>query len=198
MTYLHAITQGTAHTDRLRAYVDYAPQMARFLASEGVLLESFAGYPDYFSDRPGAQNGRSLVAEEIDGTELGASFYTLRDQTFGFRLLDRYVVNLAQAMALTTRPRGWQWVAFKIIAKYWLDLPLRFKTRRDRRLTMGAALVGGLRRALNKHDVPVWLNTRLERILMKDGRVSGIQVNRNGRRFEIFARQAVIIALWGV
>ncbi len=61
-------------------------------------------------------------------------------------MLNRYSLDLGESFALAARPFGWQWVAAKILLRYWLDIPWRIKNRRDRRATLGAALVAGLRR----------------------------------------------------
>lgn len=197
MAYLHSICGGEAREDKLVAYVASAPEMAEFLEELGVHLDSVKGWPDYYSSNPGAGTGRSMVARELDAAELGDAIFTLRDQTFSFRLFDRYALDLAEANALATRPPGWKWTAFKVIARYWLDWPWRSKTRRDRRLTMGAALVGALRRAVDRKGIPVWLNTGLQSLTYEGGRVSGAVLARNGRAITVAARRGVVIATGG-
>ena len=74
----------------------------------------------------------------------------MRELPYAFKLLNRYSLDLGQSFALSQRSSGWQWVAAKILLRYWLDIPWRMKTRRDRRATMGASLIAGLRRELNR------------------------------------------------
>jgi 3-oxosteroid 1-dehydrogenase len=83
------------------------------------------------------------------------------------------------------------------MANYWLDLGWRRQTRRDRRLAMGAALVGGLRRALKRRQVPLHLNTRFQAFLCENGRVVGASVLREGQLHTIRAGKGVIAAAGG-
>ena len=115
---------------------------------------------------------------EVDGMDLGEEIHALREPPFAFKLFNRYSLDLAQASTLTKRPRGWQWTVAKILAKYWLDRPWRRRSHRDRRLTMGNALIGALRKALLQRRVPVLLNTALDRLMCDDGRVTGIEARR--------------------
>jgi 3-oxosteroid 1-dehydrogenase len=95
------------------------------------------------------------------------------------------------------RPPGWQFVALKLILNYWLDVGQRIKSKRDRRAVRGATLVGSLRRALLKMDVPLYLNTPLQEILVEDQRVTGIVVDGDGGTRPIKARRGVILACGG-
>lgn len=63
------------------------------------------------------------------------------------------------------RAPGWWWHLTKSLARYWFDWPFRFKSRKDRRLTLGNALLGGLRLAINERKVPVWLNSPLVELI---------------------------------
>ena len=98
----------------------------------------------------------------------------MRELPYAFKMFNRYSLDLGQSFALSQRRFGWQWVAAKILLKYWLDIRWRMKTRRDRRATMGASLIAGLRRELNRRGVPVLLNTGLERLDVAGGRVVGV------------------------
>ena len=113
-----------------------------------------------------------------------------------FKMFNRYSLDLGQSFALSQRRFGWQWVAAKILLKYWLDIRWRMKTRRDRRATMGASLIAGLRRELNRRGVPVLLNTGLERLDVAGGRVVGVGLSC--RRPMAYVRaNAVVLAAGG-
>jgi 3-oxosteroid 1-dehydrogenase len=111
-------------------------------------------------------------------------------------MFNRYAVDLRQSFALSQRRSGWQWVAAKILLKYWLDVRWRMKTRRDRRATMGAALIAGLRRELNRRGVPVFLNTGLERLEVVEGRVVGVGLS-SSRTPAYLRAHAVVLAAGG-
>lgn len=197
LTYLMAVSRGDYRQDRLEAFVENGPAMLRYLRSLGIDFDVFPGMPDYFPDAPGALSGRALFPREIDGSELGEAFFQLRDTVPAFKLLNRYALDLAQSFTLAARPRGWRLEAARIVAKYWMDLRWRRMTHRDRRLTLGSALVGRLRRALAERDVPIGLNTRLERILLDDGRVAGLALSRHGKPLTLPVRRAVVLAAGG-
>ena len=197
LAYLRALCGNLAHDDRLTAYVEHAPSMLRFLMECGINFAVFPGYPDYFADLPGALTGRAVFPTEIDGGELGEGLDRLRDQPLVFKLFNRYAVDLSEAFALSIQSPGWRRTAFNIVTRYWLDFPMRRRTRRDRRLTMGNALVGGLYKALRQRGVPVVLNTRLEQVSSNGSDGFCVEVSRNGTRFEANVRSGVVLAAGG-
>jgi 3-oxosteroid 1-dehydrogenase len=197
LSYLYAICSGDCAKARVEAYIDNASVALRYLISAGLEFEVFPGYPDYFPNKPGATTTRAVFPKELGGEALGEDFHTLREQPFVFKLFNRYSMSLAEAFTLSTRPFGWQWMAFKVLARYWLDLSWRRETRRDRRLTMGAALIGGLRRALQSRNVPLLLNTKLESLVMTNERVAAITVSHHGSLRTINARRAVVLGAGG-
>jgi 3-oxosteroid 1-dehydrogenase len=196
LTYLSHVCKGEFRQDRVEAFVDGGPPMVQFLEQAGMTLQIFP-CPDYFVPLPGSSYGRFLMPAEVDGADLGEAIHALRDPPFAFKLLNRYSLDLAQASTLSSRPRGWQWTAAKIFGGYWLDLPWRRKTPRDRRLTMGNALIGGLLKALRGRDVPIFLNTGLSRLLVENDRVAGIEARRDGKPVVLHARHGVVLAAGG-
>lgn len=195
--YLQHTTAGEAHDDRIDAYLDHAPAMIAYLEEAGIACDMLAGYPDYYTEAPGALPGRALVPREIDGKELGEDYEQLRPPFGAFMLFDRYALDLQQAFVLSARLPGWRRVAAGMMLKYWLDLPWRVKTRRDRRATMGNALIGAMRRELKRRGVPVVLNTSLRRILAKDGHVTGVEVDGSGAAGSFEVRKGLILAAGG-
>ncbi|WP_340521001.1 FAD-binding protein, partial [Cupriavidus necator] len=102
-----------------------------------------------------------------------------------------------EAHALLCRAPGWLGLAVRQFARYWLDLGWRRKTRRDRRLTLGNSLVGGLRRAMMDRAIPLWLDTALQDLIVEDGTVRGVRAVQDGRVVEIRALRGVILAAGG-
>jgi 3-oxosteroid 1-dehydrogenase len=196
MAYLTEVTQG-ADQKRLCAYVENGRQMVSYLSDVGIRFEVVPGLPDYFSNAPGAVAGRALFPAEIDGSSLGDDYFTMRELPYAFKLFNRYSLDLAQSFALSARSFGWRWVAAKMFMKYWLDIPWRMKTRRDRRATMGVALVAGLRRELNRRGVQVLLNTGLEQLDVAGGRVVGVRLSSSRQLSYLRASRAVVLAAGG-
>ena len=95
------------------------------------------------------------------------------------------------------RAPGWQWHLVKSLARYWFDWPFRFTSRKDRRLTLGNSLAGGLRLAMKERNIPLWLETPLLELVTEKGKVTGAIVRQKGAEMRIGARKGVILAAGG-
>ncbi len=62
---------------------------------------------------------------------------------------------------------------------------------------MGQALAAGLRAGLMTKEVPVWLGTPMTGLHVEDGRVTGVQVIRDGQPALIRASRGVVLAAGG-
>jgi len=196
LKYLGAVAGSSAQCERLEAYVDQAPQMVRFMKSLGIAVAA-APWPDYYPDAPGARADRSLVCPTVDGLELGERFTLMREQYTRFKLLNRYAMDLGEFFTLSTRGKGWRRALVGILWRYWSDRRTRRLTRRDRRLTQGAALMGQLYQRLFERRIEVRLDTRLDALLTSRGSVSGVKVSYFGRAYEIRARHGVVLCAGG-
>jgi 3-oxosteroid 1-dehydrogenase len=197
MTYLRNLVAGAVPEARLRGFVDHAPRMAAFMRELGIPCEVLRTTIDYYSEIEGSSKGRLLAVAEFDGAELGDDFFLMRAPNPMRVLFDRYLIDRPQSYMLTGRKPGWQLVALKLVAKYWLDLRQRLKSRRDRRATGGDALIGWLRRELKRRDVPLILDCALTALLPGDGRIIGVIAEHHGAPCTIRARKAVILTAGG-
>ncbi|MGU7780735.1 FAD-dependent oxidoreductase [Burkholderia sp. PU8-34] len=197
--YLDACTAGATPADKLDAYLDHAPEMLRYLETKTpVRYQALPKYADYFQKLPGAMPGyRALDPMPFDGAQLGDEFARLRPPSPGTLIGGRVAVTSKEAHTLFSRGPGFMKLALAQFGRYWLDLPARRRTRRDRRLTLGNAIIGGLRRALLERNVPVWLDTPMRDLLDIDGRVTGVRAQRAGQPVTIVARRGVILAAGG-
>jgi 3-oxosteroid 1-dehydrogenase len=66
-----------------------------------------------------------------------------------------------------------------------------------RMLSLGQALAAGLRAGLLRGGVPVWLDAPMTGLEVRDGRVTGVRVTRDGEPATIRARRGVLIATGG-
>ncbi|WP_168791382.1 FAD-dependent oxidoreductase [Paraburkholderia aromaticivorans] len=198
-TYLDACTKGVTASDRLDAYLDVAPEMLRYVeANTPVRYESLPKYADYFQHLPGSMPGyRALDPLPVDGASLGAEFARLRLPSPGTLIGGRVAVTSKEAHVLLSKAPGYIGLALKQFGRYWFDWRARFHSRRDRRLTLGNALAGGLRRALLDRNVPLWLNSPMRELLETDGRVTGVVVEYGGQRVRVLAKRGVILAAGG-
>jgi 3-oxosteroid 1-dehydrogenase len=197
MTYLRAVVGPAARESMLQAYVDCGPTVMRYLEALGIPYVGGSPFPDYFSQLPGAIRGRSMLPLDQDGKALGLHFDAMRESHPATRLLDRYSLNSKFAAALAGRTPGWKKVLARIVWDYWSDIPWRLKTRKDRRLTMGRAVIGGLRKAMADRGIPLCLNTPLTGLVSEGGRVSAARVQLNDTGRQIAVAKGVILASGG-
>lgn len=199
MTYLRACTEGKVSDQKLRAYVDGAPDFVKYLTE--VLKIAYyhtPGYPDYCLHLPGSLPvGRHMIPKPMDARDLKEDYFDLREPQPYYRVFRRVHIDLADMGALIQRPRGWQWTVAKLLARYAFDLPWRFKTGRDRRLTFGNALIGGLRRNMRDRNIPLFLSTPLVRLIREGDTVTGAVVTYKGSTRTIIARKGVVLASGG-
>jgi len=199
LTYFRACTKGLVSEEKLRAYLDSAPEMVEYMRNQvGVNYSPVVGYSDYCQNLPGASDsGRTMFVAPVDGGILGDDFFALREADMGVKLFGRISMDYYDAQLLGARAKGWKRKIASLIWNYSSDISWRLKTRRDRRVTMGNALIAGLRIGLHQRKIPLLLNTRLERFVVEEGAVVGAVVSRNGNEFTIRSSSAVIVASGG-
>ncbi len=197
--YVKACAKGLASDDRVLAYVETARHMARYLAEIGVPYRCMPHYSDYYPTVKGAlPGGRTMDPIDFNAAKLGLDgLAVLRPTNPGQLIFGRMNINAFQARTMLAREKKAKFMLMGIMARYFLDYPWRNKTKRDRRLTGGQALVGGLLTALRKRNIPLWLNTPLESLVTEGGRVTGIVVQKDGQQITLSASKGVILAAGG-
>jgi 3-oxosteroid 1-dehydrogenase len=81
--------------------------------------------------------------------------------------------------------------------RYYGDVGQRLRSAKDRYLTLGNALAGGLRLALKQRGVELWLDSPLTELVQENGRVTGAIIRHKGRTLRIGARKGVVLAAGG-
>lgn len=198
-TYVKTATQGMVPEARLRAYLETGPKMLKWLADKTRLtFHALPKYPDYYQHMPGVRPGfRTMEPSFFDANELGDLWDDLREQSVGTMLMGRISMGQAEAGILFARAPGWFGLTLKLMAKYWTDIGARLRGRRDRRMALGQALIGALRASMADRNIPLWLNTPFEKLIVKDGQVTGIEVKKDGKTMALTARRGVILAAGG-
>jgi len=199
LEYLRSCTKGRVSEEKLQAYVDNAPRVLDELAGWKVGYFSVPGYADYMPWLPGAMaaGGRTLMPLPFDARALGDELFRMREPHPTHKVLGRMQIDLAEMGPMIRRIGPWWITAAKLFLRYWLDLPFRFRSRRDRRVTTGNAMIGGLRKAMMDRNIPLLLNTRLASFIEEDGRVTGAVAVQRGAKVEIRAGKGVIVASGG-
>ena len=197
--YLQASAGEHVAAARLDAYLDNAANMIETLTrTSRVRYAVAAKYPDYYPHLPGAlPGGRTLDPELFDTSLLGEELANLRPPSPSTLLMGRIAWTARHAHKAMARSFGWRWLILGLMLRYKLDFKWRKKSKYDRRAALGSSLVAALRRSLMDREVPLWLNTDFRQLVMKDGKVSGIVVHRDGRDMTLDARLGVIFASGG-
>ena len=198
-TYLRALSADNVPDENIRAYVDNGAVMLRWITANTPVVYKAQPYPDYHAENPGGSvtGYRTHLPETFDGTPLGKDLKTQRFPSPAASLFGYLNWTFAETYQLLYRSKGWLTGLIRNLAKYWFDWPLRFTSRKDRRLTLGNSLTGGLRVALNEAGVPVWLRTPMKELVTEGGKVVGVVVERDGKPFRIAVRKGVVLAAGG-
>jgi 3-oxosteroid 1-dehydrogenase len=197
--YLKATAGNVVSDERLRAYLDQAPRALQYLVERThVRMAALPEYPDYYPRMPGSKPGaRSIEPQHFDARRLGDDFLSMRDQNLQMQVMGRLAMTVSESRAMLTGQPGWLRLFLRLLFKYALDIPFRFKSKRDRNLAMGNAMIGMLRLSLMDRGIPLWLNTPARDLIVEAGRVVGILAEREGKPCRIRAERAVILAAGG-
>lgn len=197
--YVRKLSADNVPDANIRAYVSNASEMLRWMGSHTPITYCAFPYPDYHAENPGGSptGYRTHMPLPVDGRGLGKDVETLRFASPAASLFGYLNWHFDETYMLLFRQKGWFLHLAKSLARYWFDWPFRFKSRKDRRLTLGNALTGGIRLALNERKVPLWLNSPMQDLVIEKGKVVGAVVRHQGRDLRIGARKAVILAAGG-
>ena len=197
--YVKASARGMASDDRILAYVETARHMARYLGEIGVPYRCVPTYADYYPTLDGAMpGGRTMDPLDFNAARLGVQdLNLLRPTCPGQLIFGRMHINAFDARSMLARERKSKFVLMWIMARYFLDYPWRRKTKRDRRLTGGQALLGGLFTALRRRQIPLWLDSPMQSLIQENGRVCGVVVRQAGAEVRVRARRGVVLGAGG-
>ena len=197
-TYIRALSAPNISDENIRAFVRHAPQMLRWLEEHTPVRYQSLPYPDYHAELPGGKTGfRTHLPLEMDGRLLADDVLALRAASPAAALFNRIHWKFSETYQLLFRTQGWQRVLAGMLKRYYFDFEQRRRSPKDRFLTLGTALVGGLRKALNEASVPLWLESPMLDLIAENGRVTGAVIWREGRRVCIGTRKGVILAAGG-
>ena len=199
LVYMKAITRGDVPEEKLRTYADAAPVMLKYLSDRaGLRMQSMLTYTDYYPEAPGGKpGGRSVEPEHFDARLLGEEFDRQREPAVQELVVGRMSMTATEAHHMLARHPGWGKLMTRIMLRYYFDIGGRRKGKRDRCLSLGNALMGMLRRALMDRSIPLWLNTPACELVVDNGRVVGVVVEKAGRPARVGAIKGVILAAGG-
>jgi len=198
MDYLRACTKGKVPEAKLLAYVRNGKRLVDQLRGWSIGYSAVPGYSDYCPWLPGAMpGGRTMMPHAFDARKLGDEIFRMREPHPTHKVFGRMQVNLDEMGPLIKRTKGWWRTGARMMLRYWTDVPFRLFSSRDRRVTTGNAMIGGLRKAMLDRGIPLKLKTAFSEFITEDDRVVGAVVVERGNRYSIRARHGVIVATGG-
>jgi len=197
LEYLKACVGDKVPESRLKAYVENAPKMLKEMEEKSDVKFVSTPYADYLTEKPGSKDGwRTLDPLPMSATKLGKEFLNMRPphpQT----IFGGFTITVNEAKKIITRSKGWKWIMAKLMISYRLDVPMRLKSKRHRRLCLGNALVGRCLTSVFKRNIPIWRSASLKSLIEKNGKVTGAIITKDGEDILIKTKRGVILAAGG-
>jgi 3-oxosteroid 1-dehydrogenase len=193
--YLAFVSGDDVSQERRDAYLgNCAAMIDLILARTPVKLTWVPGYADYYPEAPGGvAAGRSVEPVPFNANRLGAELSRL----------NKPYLPVPDGMAVMQCDYRWAILgprhprAMLAAAK----IAWRLARRRllgQRMLSLGQALAAGMRAGLMDSGVPVWLDAPMTGLVQdEEGRVTGVEVTRDGDAVTITARLGVLLACGG-
>jgi succinate dehydrogenase/fumarate reductase flavoprotein subunit len=196
--YLRALMGNFFNARKCGAFLEYGPQMLRFLETESEIQFGGGLIPDYEPALPGAATGRTLLTPSYAGTRLGSDFANLRPALDQFGIFGGMQIGFEDAgpfMATMRSPAAFRYSGGKFLRYVW-D---RVRHGRATRLVNGNALVARLLATARQRGVTLWRNADATSLMTDRVRaVRGVIVSiEDGRSLEVSARRGVILASGG-
>jgi 3-oxosteroid 1-dehydrogenase len=197
--YVRKLSAENVPDANIKAFVEQAAPMLRWMGAHTQIEYHAFPYPDYHAENPGGSptGFRTHMPAPLDGRQLGKDVESLRFASPAASMFGYLNWHFDETYIMLFRAKRWWWHLAKSLARYWFDWPFRFKSGKDRRLTLGNALVGGLRIALNERGVPLWLESPMEELVTEKGKVTGAVIRHQGKSCRIKANKGVILAAGG-
>ncbi len=197
--YVRTLSAANVADSQIEAYVGEAHKMLAWVEAKAGVKYTALPYPDYYPETAGSRDGfRTHLPQQYQGKPLNrAAFDTMQCASPAASLWGRINWNFDETYSVLFRPKGWTKTLAKVLAGYWLDFPQRFRSKRDRRLTLGTALLAWLRNALDATGARLWLETPVQSLIEEDGRITGAVLRHEGRELRVGASKGVILAAGG-
>jgi len=177
---------------RREAFLENGSAMVTMLINKGVKLIRCRGYSDYYDLLPGGHaEGRSIEGIPWDLRQLGEWQDKVNP---GMTRSLGLVVTTTELNELPLYTRSLQ--SFLTSARVFLRTAFARFTGRDL-VTNGMSLVGQTLKVVLDSGIPVWLNSPVTDLIVEDGRVVGVEVERDGSPVAVRASRGVLLAAGG-
>jgi len=195
-TYLKAVLGNFYDAEKIDVYLEKAVEMLAYLEGHSEVQLTASTIPDYEPHLPGWNVGRCLLTADFDGNELGRDFDDIRPHIREVGVFSSMQVAPADAFRMMHWRDSISNALFSLgrVAVYAAD---RIRGRRGRRMANGNALVGRLFKSARDAGVTLWNRSRARELVVEDGRVTGVVIERNGGTERVAARKGVVLASGG-
>ncbi|WP_370248187.1 3-oxosteroid 1-dehydrogenase [Nocardioides sp.] len=192
--YLDSIVGDLVPKERRDTYLARGPEVLEFLREKTPLRFVWVpDYADYLPEQPGGRaKGRTVEPVPLDARFLGAELERLHPPYT--KAPANLIVTQAdfRKISLGLRTLKGPLTMARVLVKRLIAMALGRKM-----VAMGNAIAVSLRQGLRDAGVPVHYETPLTDLLVEDGRVTGVVVERDGARHEVRARRGVILGSGG-
>lgn len=195
-TYMYQVVGDRVPRDRIDTFLERGPEAIDWLDrnTRHVRFRWVKGYSDYHPEFPGGEpQGRTMEPVPFDLRKLGPDEEFLNKNPMMQGPLGLWTTQ-SDYRYLTQAVTTWRGRATAL--KVGIRTVLTRLTRRHT-AALGAAGVGRFRLALKDAGVPLWLNSPLTGLVVEDGRVTGVRIERDDKPMTVQARRAVILAAGG-
>jgi succinate dehydrogenase/fumarate reductase flavoprotein subunit len=192
--------EATTHFDasRVDAFIENGPKAIQFFTENTcVQFDMPPIFPDYHAEAPGGQpGGRSMVTRPFDARELGRRVEQLAPPVPELTVFGMMLGSGKELWHFLRAFKSFEsfWFVAKRFARHLLDV---VQHGRGMTLTNGNALAGRLAKAAMDLNIPVWLSSPVNKLIVEEGRVVGATVVREGSPVEIRVRRGVVLACGG-
>lgn len=198
-SYVKRAAKGLSPDERILAYVETANSMMEYMRDGvGQPYHSLTRYPDYYQHIKGSiKGGRSMDPARFDASKLGLDgLKVMRDGNKTALVLGHICVTAKEAGKVVRREKGGMLMMMGIMARYYLDLPWRLKTSRDRSLSGGQALIAALLTAARARStsITMQLQSPMTELLTEGGKVVGVKYQKDGQTHEVRSRFVMLAA----
>jgi len=176
------------------AYLTHAPRMIEWLRDYTcVQFQRMPGYADYYPEYPGGlAASRSLEPVPFNGRQLGRELDYLRKPMAEAPGGLAFTGSDYQKIGMVTSTWAGKVTAMRAVLRWLVNLVTGVRC-----LTMGQALSGRLRFAMQQAAIPLWLNAAFQEFILEGDTVGGALVVKDGRPLRVRARKGVVLAAGG-
>lgn len=170
---------------RKEAFVDGVADFVETAQKHGMKLVRSPDYPDYYPERPGGKIGRGLEHEPFNVRRIGAWWKSSQaPAALPIKTDDVWLIGRAWST-----PGGFR-RGTRVVLRALAGL-----LRGAKLAGIGAGLIASfLEVVVVKGGAQLWLESPLAGLIVEDGRVVGVRVNRQGRTVTIGASRGVMLA----